>query len=250
LGGHIDACPKCGHRAISYNSCRNRHCPKCQAQAREHWLAARERELLATSYFHVVFTVPHELNVLALDNQRLFLQDQVTATGTRGVSLPLQQNAGPPLSGGPVIPGTVALSAEDLLLRSGLALACANAPCSGPDDGILTALEPATLDLRGTNLVVLSACETGLGDVQNGDGVYGLRRAFVLAGARNQVMSLWKVDDRGTSEFMPLFYRELDENVGTTTALRTVQIRTMQTAERRHPFHWAAFIASGPQSDW
>jgi hypothetical protein len=72
LGGHIDACPKCGHRAISYNSCRNRHCPKCQAQVREHWLAARERELLATSYFHVVFTVPHELNVLALDNQRLF----------------------------------------------------------------------------------------------------------------------------------------------------------------------------------
>jgi predicted RNA-binding Zn-ribbon protein involved in translation (DUF1610 family) len=72
LGGHIDACPKCGHRAISYNSCRNRHCPKCQTQAREHWLAARERELLATSYFHVVFTVPHELNVLALDNPRVF----------------------------------------------------------------------------------------------------------------------------------------------------------------------------------
>jgi len=72
LGGHIDVCPKCGHQAISYNSCRNRHCPKCQTQAREHWLAARERELLATSYFHVVFTVPHELNVLALDNPRMF----------------------------------------------------------------------------------------------------------------------------------------------------------------------------------
>ena len=73
LGGHLDACPRCGYQAaISYNSCRNRHCPKCQAQARERWLAARERELLATSYFHVVFTVPHELNVLALDNQRLF----------------------------------------------------------------------------------------------------------------------------------------------------------------------------------
>jgi len=73
LGGHLDACPRCGYQAaISYNSCRNRHCPKCQAQTRERWLAARERELLATSYFHVVFTVPHELNVLALDNQRLF----------------------------------------------------------------------------------------------------------------------------------------------------------------------------------
>ena len=73
LGGHIDACPGCGYQAaISYNSCRNRHCPKCQVQARERWLLARQRELLATSYFHVVFTVPHELNVLALDNQRLF----------------------------------------------------------------------------------------------------------------------------------------------------------------------------------
>ena len=73
LGGHIDACPRCGYQAaISYNSCRNRHCPKCQAQLRQRWLAARERELLATSYFHVVFTVPHELNVLALENPRLF----------------------------------------------------------------------------------------------------------------------------------------------------------------------------------
>lgn len=80
LGGHIDACPRCGHRAISYNSCRNRHCPKCQAQARQRWVAARERELLPTSYFHVVFTVPHELNVLALDNQRLFYDLLFTAS--------------------------------------------------------------------------------------------------------------------------------------------------------------------------
>ena len=72
LGGHRDACSRCGYQTISYNSCRNRHCPKCQAQARERWLAARERELLTTSYFHVVFTVPHELNVLALENPRLF----------------------------------------------------------------------------------------------------------------------------------------------------------------------------------
>jgi hypothetical protein len=72
LGGHIDACPGCGHQAISYNSCRNRHCPKCQTQARERWIAAREQELLPCRYFHVVFTVPHELNVLALNNQRRF----------------------------------------------------------------------------------------------------------------------------------------------------------------------------------
>src|ERR1035437_2450677 len=66
LGGHRDACPSCGHQAISYNACRNWHSPKCQTQARERWRAALDRELLATSYFNVVFTVPHELNVLAL----------------------------------------------------------------------------------------------------------------------------------------------------------------------------------------
>lgn len=71
LGGHIDHCSQCGHRAISYNSCRNRHCPKCQAQARERWLAAREKELLGVPYFHVVFTLPHELNPLCDRNAKL-----------------------------------------------------------------------------------------------------------------------------------------------------------------------------------
>jgi hypothetical protein len=80
LGGHRDACLRCGYRTISYNSCRNRHCLKCQTQARERWLEARERELLATSYFHVVFTVPHELNVLALENPRLFYDLLFTAS--------------------------------------------------------------------------------------------------------------------------------------------------------------------------
>ena len=72
LGGHLDSCSRCGHQAISYNSCRNRHCPKCQTQARQRWLAAREQEVLPTAYFHIVFSVPHELNVLALENPRCF----------------------------------------------------------------------------------------------------------------------------------------------------------------------------------
>jgi hypothetical protein len=71
LGGHIDQCSQCGHQAISYNSCRNRHCPKCQAQARQRWLAAREKELLEVPYFHVVFTLPHELNPLCRRNARI-----------------------------------------------------------------------------------------------------------------------------------------------------------------------------------
>ena len=73
LGGHIDVFLKCGHQeGISYNSCRNRSCPKCQAQARERWLEARQQELLDTGYFHVVFTVPHELNPLALNSPARF----------------------------------------------------------------------------------------------------------------------------------------------------------------------------------
>lgn len=68
LGGHRDQCPRCGHQAISYNSCRNRHCPKCQTGARDKWLAARQRELLPVGYFHIVFTLPKELSALALRN--------------------------------------------------------------------------------------------------------------------------------------------------------------------------------------
>jgi hypothetical protein len=71
LGGHVDECSRCGHRAISYNSCGNRHCPKCQSNARDRWLAARRAELLATPYAHVVFTVPHELAPLALQNKEV-----------------------------------------------------------------------------------------------------------------------------------------------------------------------------------
>ena len=71
LGGHRDKCPRCGYRAISYNSCRNRHCPKCQSGARDNWIAARQNELLAVAYVHVVFTLPHQLSQLALQNKQV-----------------------------------------------------------------------------------------------------------------------------------------------------------------------------------
>ena len=70
LGGHVDECSRCGHRTNSFNSCRNRHCPKCQANARDRWLEARRRDLLPTPYVHVVFTLPHQLAHLALQNKR------------------------------------------------------------------------------------------------------------------------------------------------------------------------------------
>ena len=72
LGGHRDQCPRCGYRAVSFNSCRNRHCPKCQSGARDRWIAARQRELLPVPYIHVVFTVPHHLGPLALVNKKVF----------------------------------------------------------------------------------------------------------------------------------------------------------------------------------
>jgi Putative transposase/Transposase zinc-binding domain len=79
LGGHLDKCTRCGHRAVSYNSCRSRHCPKCQGNARAKWLAARSAELLPVPYFHVVFTLPHELSALILQNKR-YLYDLLFRT--------------------------------------------------------------------------------------------------------------------------------------------------------------------------
>lgn len=134
---------------------------------------------------------------------------------------------------------------ENPLLRSGLALAGFNKRQSGNDDGVLTALEAAGLDLWGTKLVVLSACETGLGDVENGEGVYGLRRAFAMAGAESQVMSLWKVADTATKELMVAYYNRLMRGEGRSEALRQVQLEMMRGKQWQHPYYWAGFIASG-----
>ncbi len=71
LGGHLDRCRQCGYEATSFNSCRSRHCPKCQTNARNHWLAERSKELLPVKYVHVVFTIPHELSWLALQNKKV-----------------------------------------------------------------------------------------------------------------------------------------------------------------------------------
>jgi CHAT domain-containing protein len=134
---------------------------------------------------------------------------------------------------------------ENPLLRSGLALAGANQHKSGDDDGVLTAMEAAALDLWGTKLVVLSACNTGVGEVKNGDGVYGLRRALVLAGAETQVMSLWPVSDQGTRELMVEYYNGLKAGKGRSEALRQVQLRMQADPRRQHPYYWASFIVSG-----
>ena len=134
---------------------------------------------------------------------------------------------------------------DNPLLRSGLALAGANARQDGENDGILTALEASGLNLWGTKLVVLSACDTGLGEVRNGEGAYGLRRAFVLAGAESLVMSLWAVSDHVTREMMTDYYKNLKQGAGRGAALRAVQIEMLKRPARQHPFYWASFIQSG-----
>ncbi|MEQ8957101.1 MAG: CHAT domain-containing protein [Coleofasciculus sp. C2-GNP5-27] len=133
------------------------------------------------------------------------------------------------------------------LLLSGLVLAGFRVGDSGGEDGILTAQEVSALDLVGTKLVVLSACDTGVGTVDAGEGIYGLRRALVLAGAESQVMSLWKVSDTATKDLMVKYYQKLRENQGRSEALRQTQLEMLESEKYQHPYYWAAFIPSG---DW
>jgi CHAT domain-containing protein len=163
---------------------------------------------------------------------------------THGFFLPDEAPALP--SAGTGAPGNPA--SENPLLRSGLVLAGANARNGGDgEDGILTALEAAGLDLWGTRLVVLSACETGLGQARSGDGVYGLRRSLVLAGAESQLISLWQVDDKATRDLMVAYYQRLLAGGGRSESLRQVQLDMLRQPELRHPSYWASFI---PVGDW
>jgi CHAT domain-containing protein len=150
---------------------------------------------------------------------------------------------------GPVATGTqtngATPSVQNPLLRSGLALAGANLTKEGRDGGILTALEASGLNLWGTKLVTLSACDTGIGEVRNGEGVYGLRRAFMLAGAETLVMTLWPVSDYITREPMAVYYAGLRAGLGRGEALRQAKLAMLRRRNRQHPFYWASFIQSG-----
>jgi CHAT domain-containing protein len=141
------------------------------------------------------------------------------------------------------------LSASDAvdnpLIRSGLALSGANSRRSDKDSGILTALEASNLNLWGTKLVTLSACDTGVGDIENGEGVFGLRRAVFLAGAETLVMSLWPVSDYVTREMMTAYYRNLKQGRGRGDSLRDAQLAMISRPRRQHPFYWASFIQAG-----
>lgn len=135
--------------------------------------------------------------------------------------------------------------ANDPLLRSGIVLTGANRvwngqpPLKGREDGIVTAYEIAQLDLRQTDLVVLSACQTALGDVKGTEGVFGLQRAFKLAGVKKMLLSLWKVSDTETAELMKLFYTYYLQG---KTARESFTAAQKDMRRKYSPFYWAAFV--------
>jgi len=131
----------------------------------------------------------------------------------------------------------------EAMLQSGIILANANNPKPGEEDGILTAYEAMNLNLELTSLVVLSACETGLGTIEAGEGVYGLQRTLKVAGAQSIVMSLWKVDDTATQELMRLLYQNWLRGKPMRTAFRLAQ----QTLRDKYPepYYWGAFVMMG-----
>jgi CHAT domain-containing protein/tetratricopeptide (TPR) repeat protein len=182
--------------------------------------------------------------VLHFATHGFFLGSECTAPKqrTRGVG---------GLSGFAVVADSLAIP----LLRSGLALAGANrrrTQSGAREDGILTAEEVASLDLDGVEWAVLSACDTGVGELRAGEGVIGLRRAFHIAGVHTVIMSLWAVEDESARQWMnELYTARVLRGLTTIEAVRSASVTVLRDRRRRglstHPFYWAAFVAAG---DW
>ncbi|MBF0174203.1 MAG: tetratricopeptide repeat protein [Magnetococcales bacterium] len=140
---------------------------------------------------------------------------------------------------------------DNPLLRSGLAFAGINSNAQflgeidTENDGVLTALEVMGRDFSGTRLAVLSACETGLGEIHEGEGVYGLRRSFQEAGVQSVISSLWEVSDAGTQELMSNLYQRLQQGMNPHKALRETQLQMINSTEWKAPYIWSAFMMTG-----
>jgi tetratricopeptide (TPR) repeat protein/CHAT domain-containing protein len=153
----------------------------------------------------------------------------------------------PPVAESPMLRSGIALAGANRNPLPGMASSSASSGEDSGDDGYLTALEVAQLNWKGTELVVISACESGTGETRAGEGVYGLRRAIAVAGARSSLLSLWKVSDDATAAFMEAYYRRLKAGEGRAAALTATQqsFRSHPNPTWRHPYVWAAFQLSG-----
>jgi CHAT domain-containing protein len=212
--------------------------------------------------------------VLGVPPERQLSSRLASKTSLRGIRSPrvlhiathgyfLREEKAPPAASAPATGAATSMPSrtprpllDNPFLRSGLAMAganhCAESSARGlSDNGMLTALEVCSLPLYGTDLVVLSACETGLGLQFRGEGVFGLRRAFLQAGARSLVMSLWKVPDLQTADLMEGFYTNWKGGQDKAHALRRAQLDMIASLRKSqglaHPFYWAGFVLIG---DW
>ncbi len=192
--------------------------------------------------------------VLHLATHGFFLGEcQAAHASTRGIG-GLDETPAPRTTLAPKVASPPEARVNPLRL-SGLVLAGANHRAEvavGEEDGILTSEEIASIDLSGTEWVVLSACETGVGDVHAGEGVFGLRRGFQIAGAGTLIMSLWSVDDESTRAWMKALYQSrLERGLDTAESVRQASLEVLKqrraTGQSTHPFYWAAFIGAG---DW
>ena len=175
--------------------------------------------------------------ILHLATHGYFLNDEELkgSSETRGVKIKLKND---------FMAKDEPINIENPMLRSGIVFSGVNASLkAGRDEGMMSAEKILGLNLKGTDLVVLSACETGVGDVKNGEGVFGLKRAFILSGAKTLVMSLWSVPSAETTELMTDFYTLLSTGKPKAEALRQAKLNMMK--KKSNPFYWGAFVMTG-----
>jgi CHAT domain-containing protein len=195
---------------------------------------ALESGLMSVKAPHILHLATHGY---FLGHQDTSIEDKLLGSAGRGVKL---VGNGGALSAEPRIDSKL----ENPMLRSGIALARANTSIQkGDDEGLVCAEKILGMDLFGTDLVVLSACNTGVGKVQDGEGVFGLKRAFILAGARTLVVSLWPVPDEETKDLMVQFYKGLVK--GKTKAQALAQAKKLIANKKPDPYYWAAFVLVG-----
>jgi CHAT domain-containing protein len=220
-----------GRRSRDFSSTKFEPLPSAEVELQEVAAALGVTPVLGAAASESALKAAHSPRILHIATHAFFLEDLPRAGASPSKRAGLQRPA----------------AQENPLLRAGLVLSGANRRGADAEDGILTGLEAASLDLAGTQLLVLSACDTGLGELRNGDGIYGLRRAFALAGVRSQITSLWQVNDQATRFLMVQYYRYLSRGMGRGEALRKVQLAMARDPSLASPYYWGAFLLAG---DW